>query len=471
MTKKHQNKQSSNKPLSPEKYIKTQARKLPIYECIINSSWKESMMCSILVSRKHKNGNVTGGVFLVDLYCLGVKEADCIFNNLPEEYEDFKKEYFPEESFEKIDYTLAHNIIFAGLEFADDYGFKGNKEFYQRAQYILEEDNDDIELMEIECGSDNKPVIIAGADNKEEAQRAYNHLMSTVGPDGFFYTDYDELTQEAQSEFEDDAEEYQEDAPIEEYIYEQPLIERVEDLKRFKELADYEKHTSPDDPVELLYLSKRLFYNYHGLEKIEAARNLFINFLDVDINDESIPSALSGTQSNQHDEKIEEILDSLDFDEDLKSYKLKKLANNHPDVPFYSYMHIVEMHINKVELKKIARQIDQYLSIYPNYLMLQLENDQILALEDKKCQIITEKLINKSSLSKLFGNRKQIHSLEYQSFHSALFAYLVTKEDLLLLDAFIYASNMLFPDLAEGFTEKELFSELSKVDFCKKTYL
>ncbi len=470
MSKKR--KAPQNQQLSPEKYIKTQARKLPIHECLINKDWKENGMCNILISRKHKNGNLTSGVYLVDLYCLGVKDAECAFNQTTSEYNEFKEEYFPEDLFEIIDYTLAHNIIHAGLEFASDYGFQPCKEFNLRAKYILEEDTEDIELIEIECGKDNKPFIMVSDDNREEAKRAFSHLQSTVGPDGFFYSEAKSMNNHTMDSEHDDMEDdyEEEDIPVEEYIYEKPLSERIEDIKRFKELKDFDKHTDQENAVELLFVAKRLVYNYYGLDKIEASRNQFINFLDVEINDESIPKSLSGAQNTEHDEKIDEILDAFDFGDNLKKYKLKKLANDYPEVPFYSYMHIVDMVIKEENTKKIEKQLNEYLSIYPNYLMLKLENDQHLCLNDKEPHFINEKLINESSLSNFLDNRKQIHSMEFMVFHSALFAFLVYKKDVLALDSFMYATKLLYPEMEEAFNEKEVFCELLKVEFCKKHY-
>ncbi|MGH2643829.1 MAG: hypothetical protein ACRDE2_07775, partial [Chitinophagaceae bacterium] len=71
-------------PSTPEGYFKSgMARKLPIYECLINKEWADQGLATIMISRKHINENLSWAIFLVDIYCLGVK--DC-FNrfNLPE---------------------------------------------------------------------------------------------------------------------------------------------------------------------------------------------------------------------------------------------------------------------------------------------------------------------------------------------------------------------------------------------------
>jgi hypothetical protein len=44
------------------------------------------------------------------------------------------------------------------LEFAEEYGFKPHEDFSKVAQYILEEDTESIELMDIECGKDGKSL-------------------------------------------------------------------------------------------------------------------------------------------------------------------------------------------------------------------------------------------------------------------------------------------------------------------------
>ena len=68
------------KQLSPKKYIETKVRNLPIYKCLVNKDWDEARIAEIIVMRKHANGNVTAGVYLVDLLCLGIKDTFFFFN-------------------------------------------------------------------------------------------------------------------------------------------------------------------------------------------------------------------------------------------------------------------------------------------------------------------------------------------------------------------------------------------------------
>ena len=168
--------------LSSEKYIKTQARSLPIAECLINSDWESTGISSIIIARRHKTGNMTVGLYLTDLFCLGLKDAQYRFNLSPEDYSDFKDIY---PDWKQCDYTLAHNLIYGAIAFAEDYGFKPCKEFFV-AQFILDEDDENVELLEIEFGLDGKPFYMTGPyDDKVKIASIINTLTRTAGPGNF----------------------------------------------------------------------------------------------------------------------------------------------------------------------------------------------------------------------------------------------------------------------------------------------
>ena len=173
-------------PTSVEAQIRTRARYLPIHKCYVNQNWQESQMANILITRKHTNGNITIGSFLVDLKLRGVKDCLYNFNESPLKTEELIKKY--PEMYEECDYNLVHNIIHAGLEFAEDYGFEPHKDF-KTAQYILEEDTDDIPLMEVPLGDDGVPVLEIHPG--ESGQREINLLKKTAG-DNFYIVYIDE---------------------------------------------------------------------------------------------------------------------------------------------------------------------------------------------------------------------------------------------------------------------------------------
>ncbi len=156
---KHQKQQQ----ISPETYLRTKVRNLPIEACYINKNWQETGLASIIVARKHKTGNYTLGLFLVDTYALGVKDSVYKFSIPDEEFHEIIEHIYQDETMGSTimmeEYTMVHNIIYGAIAFAEDNGFKPCREF-SITRYILEEDTEDIELIEIEFGKNGKPFLI-----------------------------------------------------------------------------------------------------------------------------------------------------------------------------------------------------------------------------------------------------------------------------------------------------------------------
>jgi hypothetical protein len=168
---------------SPKKYIQTKARSLPIYRCYINYDWEDGGLANVIVTRKHINNKITGGFFLVDLKCLGIKDTSWFFNipeyELAERFPDF------EEYFGEIEYPLAHNIIYAGHDFALEYDIAPHKDFVI-TRFILEEDDDKIPLIDIAVGDDGIPHLIT--HNRGEHKAALAKLMKNAGEGNYHYT-------------------------------------------------------------------------------------------------------------------------------------------------------------------------------------------------------------------------------------------------------------------------------------------
>lgn len=195
----------SNQRLSPENYIRQKARNLPINKCLINSNWKTEGLAQIIVSRRHSNGNITNGIYMVDLLCLGLRDSFCNFNMPESELQELIGNITGDFEMLEVDYTLVHNIIFSAIAYADDLGFKPHKEFNTLSKYILEEDDEDIELIEIECGLDGKPAFIR-TDSFSDAQAAsiINQLKKTVGEGNYTIIVEGSVYEEDDDEVEED---------------------------------------------------------------------------------------------------------------------------------------------------------------------------------------------------------------------------------------------------------------------------
>jgi tetratricopeptide (TPR) repeat protein len=188
-------------PLSPEKYVRTQARTLPVEECLVTAGWQSNGICNVIIARRHKTGNFTVGIYLVDLYCLGLKDTDYHFNISPAEYSHLKN---GGPASEKCSYALAHNMVFGSIAFAEDYGFKPHKAF-AATRFILEEDTEDVELIDIEFGLDGQPFFMRGPyDDDARANSILATLEQTAGPGNYNFVDGPEYFGTDDDDFLDD---------------------------------------------------------------------------------------------------------------------------------------------------------------------------------------------------------------------------------------------------------------------------
>lgn len=184
--------------LSPKSIIYN-ARNYPIYECLIGSSWKKRGMANILLSRQQPDGNLIFGVYLVDIFCLGLKNTFCHANFSMSEYEeDLKVKIYREQIPVECPVDLAHQIIYGAIDYASELGFKPQKDF-KLSRYILEERDKFGEITEVEFGKDGKPFYIAGPD--DDVEQIMRKLEAKLDPDDFkYFFPIDEIPEELMGE-------------------------------------------------------------------------------------------------------------------------------------------------------------------------------------------------------------------------------------------------------------------------------
>lgn len=175
--------------MSPERFMREKARTLPIGKCYITPAWKESGISQIIISRVRPSGNLVIGIFLVDTFCVGVKDAAYYANMSEYDFNKLIERYESRSGLEEISYNEAHNIIYGAIGFAEDGGIQPAMDF-KIAGYVLEEDTDDISLIEYEFGKNGKHFLVINSDRRE---MPYLHqLKKTLGDDFEYVMNYDE---------------------------------------------------------------------------------------------------------------------------------------------------------------------------------------------------------------------------------------------------------------------------------------
>ncbi len=237
MAKNNKKKQNQSlQALSPKKYLKQRARSLQIGKCYLNDSIKTVGEGNIIVTRK-RGENFCVAFFLVDAYCLGIK--DSFFNVLvsKEELMDKVEDY----GLTECTYEEAHNWIYGAIVFAAEAGIKPHKSF-NITQYMLEEDDDNVPLIEYEFGKDGKHLLVA--HSQQEANLYLPLLERTLGKGNYDYIindddDEDDYDYDDYYEDSDDFDEEDDDEDEESPIDFETLAEMVRKFKDSPLLKDY----------------------------------------------------------------------------------------------------------------------------------------------------------------------------------------------------------------------------------------
>jgi hypothetical protein len=176
----------SGQTMTPKQYfLAGRPRLLEIYECVVNDDYKESGMAIVLIARQHKTGNITFSSFIVDIFCLGLKDTNSAFNRTEEEYVDYKDQVFSHGPEIPISYDLAHNIVFGAIEYAKKLGFAPHKD-WETAQFILQpKSSPTVEKMDLDFGKDGKPFYMSGPFDKVNS--IINKLNNAVGADNYTF--------------------------------------------------------------------------------------------------------------------------------------------------------------------------------------------------------------------------------------------------------------------------------------------
>jgi hypothetical protein len=193
LAKKKQKRKVHLKALNPNQLSTDKAisyAKFPIHECLIPSNLFESGLGTAIVTRRTLEGDIAICAFIVDVFCLGVKNA--LFKVVSEnEYEHTLKPQIIESNngieFEKIHQTCARKLIEGAVQYANDLGFNSHPD-YKNTKNIFGDIDSNVCPVKYVYGKEGKPYYMKGPNESiDDSKKIIDKLSKKCGEDGFEY--------------------------------------------------------------------------------------------------------------------------------------------------------------------------------------------------------------------------------------------------------------------------------------------
>lgn len=190
------------------------ASRAPLYECYVaDEIFKSDQgIGQVIVSRRSGN-QVAAGIFLIDAYCLGVKDAFAFFKPLKDFDDILLGSMSRSVHLRKVEPACAKKLILDAIAYARTLGFEPHKD-YKLPSKVLRDIDETACATEFTFGKDGKPFFIAGPhDSPARCKQVIDTLHRRFGAEGYHYlvplSPFEEFSDD--DDWEDDDEEWEDD--------------------------------------------------------------------------------------------------------------------------------------------------------------------------------------------------------------------------------------------------------------------
>lgn len=158
----------------------------PIHDVIIPKGIFDKGMGNVLLSRDLGHGFFALSIFLVDMYCLGVKNAS--FSRVTvADYEYSLVRYHEDILSSPVSPACVRKLVEGAVDYAQGLGFTPHND-YKKAYRIFGDIQADECNMEFEYGYEGKPMFVSGPyDSPAKCKLIIDRLTKNVGADGFHF--------------------------------------------------------------------------------------------------------------------------------------------------------------------------------------------------------------------------------------------------------------------------------------------
>lgn len=156
----------------------------PVHECLVPGALFEKGIGNVIVSRRLPGGEIAAGVFLLDVFCLGVKSA-FVAVVTPAKYGGMIETLDRIDRFEAAEPPRARALIEGAAAYSRDLGFSPHPD-YQKARVVLQGIGPGDCPEAFPFGREGRPLYIPGPNDTPARQReVVAALHRRCGPEGF----------------------------------------------------------------------------------------------------------------------------------------------------------------------------------------------------------------------------------------------------------------------------------------------
>jgi hypothetical protein len=325
---------------------------------------------------------------------------------------------------ELVNYTLAHNIIYAGLEYAADYGFQPHKDFNPVTRHLLEEDTDEIELIDIECGMDGKPTAFRGPhDTDLKFLNIVKRLEQTAGKGNFYIFDAKEIEEDDETtDHEDEWDEELDGDSVENNDEDHDYSGEFENLSIDEKIALYKSlvgnfpfSMDGDEVIRFAQLTDSIFDEIIDNRDYKKFFAELIDDFDIEIESDTIPDQFFTNDGTRVPEDFKEhylyVYDTAfdDLREARKEFKIfDKFARKQP------YCAYLDLSIHMLDhSRKYPSLLKEYAQKFPDYPPIRISWLSERIRSGSKPEEFTEYPFK---LKNFFPGRSSLHESEIREY-------------------------------------------------------
>jgi hypothetical protein len=158
----------------------------PIHECLITDTLSEKGMGHLYFTRLMPDGRISAGIFLVDIFCLGVKDA--FFSIIEKlEYETRIKNRPGQDQLVPISPACLRKLVEGAVAYARDLGFEPHGDYAEARQIFGDQETASC-TQGFTYGREGKPLYISGPfESQARAKAIVAQLRQRKGEDGYHF--------------------------------------------------------------------------------------------------------------------------------------------------------------------------------------------------------------------------------------------------------------------------------------------